>query len=86
MEYKLNIPINFHQLLDLVLQLPAPAQKRLMSALKSKQSTLPKIQMKTVAQIKAESYNYPTHKQPQKLVGIWENDGEMDFFFNSTQK
>lgn len=86
MEYKLNIPLNFHQLLDLVLQLPASAQKRLITVLKDQQSNLPKIHMKTVAQIKNETYQYPTYKQPQKLVGIWENDGEMDDFFNSNQK
>ncbi|NJL11799.1 MAG: hypothetical protein HC913_01420 [Microscillaceae bacterium] len=80
MEYKLQIPLSFQQLTNLVLQLPTSAQKRLVAAIESQQSPPPKIQMKTVAQIKDTNYRYP-HKQPQKLVGLWENEPEMDQFF-----
>jgi hypothetical protein len=74
MEYNL---ISYEQLLNLVLQLPKPTQKRLITAIKRQHETLPKIQTKTVEQINGKNYQYP-NKQPQKIVGIWENEVEMD--------
>ena len=82
MEYKLNIPLSFHQLLDLIQQLPAPVQRRLITTLE-KQQVVPKIQMKTIEQVKNKNYIYPTNKNPQSIIGIWENEPEIDSFFDN---
>ncbi len=59
------------------MQLPAITQQRLITAIELQQRPPAKLQMKTVAQIKDKNYRYPT-KQPQKLVGLWENEPEID--------
>jgi hypothetical protein len=79
MKYNLQIPLNFSQLLDLVLQLPKTAQTRLVVAIENQEKTLPKIKMKTIVQIKDKNYQYP-NKEPQKMVGLWEDDGVIEFF------
>jgi hypothetical protein len=71
MEYNVQLQLNFEQLLQLVLQLPELEQKRLVSALSRDNSAkLPTLQMRTVAQILAQDYQYP-YAKPKQLVGGW---------------
>lgn len=80
MKYNIQLPLNFQQLLNLILQLPKVEQKRLVQAIENEEQSFPKIEMKTIAQIKNKNYQY-TRKDPQKIVGIWENEEAIDNYF-----
>jgi len=84
MDYKLQFPLrfSFEQLLALAAQLPRATQRRL--GAKLLESDLPPVRMKTIAQVRHQSYRYP-RRNPQKLVGLWanEDDAVLEAFLKS---
>lgn len=85
MEYNIQLPISFEQVLQLILQMPLSEQKRLTEALSQNNAWIPNIPMKTIDEILAEDYQYPSHN-PQSLIGAWEGNEDIDTILSLIKK
>lgn len=85
MEYNVQLPLSFQQLLHLVLQLPIAEQKRLTEAISQHHTWMPNLPMKTIDEILAEEYQYPPHK-PQRLIGAWDGNESIDTLLSLLKK
>lgn len=85
MEYNIQLPLSFQQLLHLVLQLPIAEQKRLTEAIAQNNTWMPNLPMKTIDEILAEDYQYP-QRNPQRLIGAWDGNESIDTLLSLHKK
>ncbi len=71
MDYNFQLQLSFEQLLTLITQLPQTEKNRLLVAMT--QNTKTTIKTKTVQEILAQDYKYPS-KNPQLLAGSWDTN------------
>ena len=85
MDYNFQLQLSFEQLLTLITQLPQIEKNRLLVAMTQNQNNKTSIKTKTVQEILAEDYKYPS-KNPQLLTGSWDTNETIETLLNLKTK